>query len=91
MAGSSVQPHTNEDINLTSRLEGLKLLAQHLSEPVMIFNPDLKLVYANPRADKIAQECPLIEQSQQEGLESHSGYLEPCEGCPGKQLLEDGQ
>ena len=91
MAGSSVQPHTNEDLNLSSRLEGLKLLAQHLSEPVMIFNPNLKLVYANPGADRIAQECPLIEQTQQDGQMPTQTILEPCEGCPGKQLLESSQ
>ncbi len=88
MAGSSIQPHNNKDVNLSSRLEGLKFLAQHLFEPVVIFNPDLKLVYANPRADKIAQECPLIELSQQEEREPTQPILEPCEGCPGKQLLE---
>jgi len=91
MAGSSVQPHTQEKVNLTSRLEGLKLLAQHLSEPVMIYNPDLKLVYANPQADRISQECPLIEQTQQEGLDPSHAILEPCDGCPGKQLLESSQ
>lgn len=88
MAGSSVQPHNNEDVNLSSRLEGLKLLAQHLSEPVMIFNPDLKLVYANSRAERIAEECPLFEQTHQVGQEPTQAILEPCEGCPGKQLLE---
>jgi two-component system response regulator AtoC len=91
MAGSFVQPYPNEDVNLNSRLEGLTLLAQHLSEPVLIFSPDLKLVYANPHADRIAQECPLIERTQQEGLDPSHPILEPCDGCPGKHLLETSQ
>ena len=91
MAGSFVQPAPNENLNLTSRLEGLKLLAQHLSDPVIIFSPDLKLVYTNPQADRIAQECPLLEWTQQEGLHPDRTILEPCDGCPGKQLLETSQ
>ena len=91
MAGSSVQPHQENDPILSSRLDGLKLLADHLSEPIVIFNPAMKLVYANPSAEKIAQECPLIEQTQQEGLDPSHCVLEPCEACPGKQFLEVSQ
>ena len=91
MAGSSTQSPHDEDLTLASRLEGLKVLAEHLSEPVIIFNPELKLVYANPSADKIAEECPLIEHTQQEGLDPTHCVLEPCDACPGKQLLEISQ
>ena len=91
MVGSSVKPFSNEDVNLASRLEGLKLLASHLSEPVMIFDPALKVVYANSSAEGIAQECPLIELTQQEGLNLTDSILQPCNGCPGKQLLESTQ
>ena len=91
MAGSSVQPPQDHDPTLSSRLDGLKLLAEHLSEPIVIFSPAMKLVYANPSADKIAQECPLIEQTQQEGLDPSHCVLEPCEACPGKQILEVSQ
>ena len=91
MAGSSAQQYPNDHLNLSFRLEGLKLLAQHLSEPVIIFNPDLKLVYANPSADTITGECPLMEYTQGEGLDPTHSLLEPCEACPGKQLLEISQ
>ena len=91
MAGSSVQPPQDQDPILSSRLEGLKLLAEHLSEPIVIFSPAMKMVYANPSADKIAQECPLIEQTQQEELDPSQCVLEPCEACPGKQILEVSQ
>ena len=91
MAGSSTQIPPDEDLTLSSRLEGLKLLAEHLSEPVIIFNPELKLVYSNPSADKIVEECPLVEHAQQEGLCPTHSLLEPCDACPGKQLLEVSQ
>ena len=91
MAGSRVQSQSENDPTLSSRLDGLKLLAEHLSEPIVIFSPAMKLVYANPSAEKIAQECPLIEQTQTDGLDPSHCVLEPCEACPGKQILEVSQ
>ena len=52
MAGSYAQLIPDDDLVLSTRLDGLKLLAAHLSEPVAIFNPALKVVYTNPSADR---------------------------------------
>ncbi len=66
---------------LHARIEGLKLLAHHLDEPVVIFNPQMELVYANPSADKLAKACPLIPS--QSTLPSDSELFEqaPCGFC----------
>jgi len=88
MAGSYAQLIPDDDLVLSTRLDGLKLLAAHLSEPVVIFNPALKVVYTNPSADRMAQECPLLEHPPFEELDSCHSILEPCEACPGKKIIE---
>jgi len=89
MAGSyGCQESEIIDEELRERIEGLKLLAHYLDEPVVIFNPQRELVYANPSADRMARDCPLV----QNGLkENHpTAYLQqvPCDPCPGKFLFE---
>ena len=91
MAGSySSTESTGSDVPqvLQARIEGLKLLAHHLDEPIVIFNPQMELVYANPSADRLARDCPLV----QNGLkENHSSvYLQQahCVPCPGKRLFQ---
>ena len=73
---------------LHARIEGLKLLAHHLDEPVVIFNPQRELIYANPSANKLAKNCPLIPS--QSTLPLDSGFFEepPCEPCPATHLFK---
>ncbi len=81
-SGSEISPL------LHARLEGLKFLAHHLDEPIVIFNPRGELVYANPSADQLAQDCPLI--SSQSICPSDSGLFEqpPCDPCPATHLFK---
>jgi two-component system response regulator AtoC len=76
------------DEALGERIEGLKLLAHYLDEPIVIFNPQMELVYANPSADRMARDCPLVRNGLKE---NHPfAYLQqpPCDPCPGKFLFE---
>ena len=76
------------DEALRERIEGLKLLAHYLDEPIVIFNPQMELVYANPSADRMARDCPLVRNGLKE---NHPfAYLQqpPCDPCPGKFLFE---
>ena len=86
MAGSflSIPP---EDSVLATRLEGLTLLANQLAEPVVIFDPNLRLVFANARAASLVSLCPLLNDSS--SLEHHasSSSHESCAVCPAKELL----
>jgi len=72
---------------LHARIEGLKLLAHHLDEPIVIFNPQMELVYANPSANQLAKDCPLI--FSQSTLPSDSGLSEhlPCDPCSATHLF----
>ncbi len=87
MAGSFVS--LQHDPILTARIETLACLADHLSEPVMVISPTHELVYANASAQQLVADCPLLEQIQEDGgTTSHQS--QPCEGCPGKNVLELG-
>ncbi|MGV7228343.1 MAG: sigma-54 interaction domain-containing protein [Nitrospirales bacterium] len=91
MAGSYTSTEsTGSDVPqiLHARIEGLKLLAHHLDEPIVIFNPQMELVYANPSADKLAKDCPLIPS--QSTLPSDLGLFEqpPCVPCPATHLFK---
>jgi two-component system response regulator HydG len=91
MAGSYTSTEsTGSDVPqiINARIEGLKLLAHHLDEPIVIFNPQMELVYANPSADRIARDCPLVQNGLKEN--HHSAYLQqaPCDSCPGKLLFK---
>ena len=87
MDGKS-QNYQNSDEALGERIEGLKLLAHYLDEPIVIFNPQMELVYANPSADKLAKDCPLIPS--QSTLPSDSSLFEqlPCDYCPAMHLFK---
>ena len=90
MAGSYTSTKsTGSDVPqvIHARIEGLKLLAHHLEEPIVIFNPQMELVYANPSADKLAQNCHLI--SSQSTLPADSSLFErlPCDHCPATHLF----
>ncbi len=86
MAGSfvSIPP---EDFVLAARVEGLTLLANQLSEPVVIFDPSLRLVYANTHADSLVSSCPLLNDSSSIDLDASSRSQESCTVCPAKDLL----
>lgn len=93
MAGSLLSQDSNPHTSLDARIEGLKLLAHHLDEPVVIFNPQMELVYANPPAESLVGSCPLIHFSKEENLlptsDSIPGQVQHCDPCPGKQMFED--
>ncbi|MBA3611390.1 MAG: sigma 54-interacting transcriptional regulator [Nitrospirales bacterium] len=89
MAGSLVHQDSDSDVSLSARIEGLKLLADHLDEPVVIFNPQKELVYANPSANKIAKDCPLIPSPSLLSSDSPvSLHQAPCDPCPVTELFQ---
>jgi two-component system response regulator HydG len=89
MAGSYVSTRSDVPSLLHARLEGLKLLAQHVDEPIVIFNPQMELVYANPAADRMAGDCPLVQNGPKESQVLDSLQQLHCDPCPGKLLFED--
>ncbi|RMH08308.1 MAG: sigma-54-dependent Fis family transcriptional regulator [Nitrospirae bacterium] len=81
MAGSSTDnslPH--DQVLLAARIEGLTLLADYLTEPVAIFDPTLRLVYANAPAQEWADACPLFRRMQEDA--GSSSLAKPCDNCP---------
>ena len=91
MAGSYAARKATESDNpqmLQARIEGLKVLAHHLDEPIVIFNPQMELVYANPSADVLAKDCPLVQNGSRENAPPVSDRQAHCEPCPGKLLFE---
>ncbi len=92
MAGSYTSPNSTES-NLPqmvqARIDGLKLLAQHLDEPIVIFNPQMKAVYANPAADKLAGDCPLTIVPSVGASQSNIASANlACEPCPASSLFQ---
>jgi len=88
MAGSFLHIPQHDPI-LTARIETLAFLADHLSEPVMVLSPTQDLVYANASARQLVGDCPLLEQIQGDGG-SIKQSSQPCEACPGKNVLKLG-
>ena len=70
------------------RVEGLKLLAHHLDEPIVIFNPQMELVYANPAAIQLAQGCPLVPSELPHFFDAGLFQSTPCDPCPATLLFE---
>lgn len=91
MAGSYSPTGADVPEHVHSRIEGLKLLAHHLEEPIVIFNPQMELVYSNPAAGHITKDCPLIPGETT--TLSHSCDSEPtaCEPCPATSLFQSNQ
>ena len=92
MAGSYSQTGSDLPDHIHSRVEGLKFLAHHLDEPIVIFNPQMELVYANPSADKLAKDCPLtssLTTVHSESSESNVATAQTaCEPCPASRLFQ---
>lgn len=88
MAGSLVHQDSDSDVSLCARIEGLKFLAQHVDEPVVIFNPQKELVYANPSANKIAKDCPLILSPSISSPDSLASNQTPCAPCHAMELFQ---
>ncbi|GJL59490.1 MAG: hypothetical protein NPIRA03_23470 [Nitrospirales bacterium] len=89
MAGSFVHRDSDSDVSLSARIEGLKFLAQHVDEPVVIFNPQKELVYANPSANKIAKNCPLTSSPSISSTGSLSSDPQtPCDPCHAMELFQ---
>lgn len=89
MAGSYEWQKSELVEALRDRIEGLKLLAHYLDEPIVIFNPQMELVYANPSADRMAEGCPLVQNGLKENPPSVSPQQAHCDPCPGKLLFEN--
>ncbi|RMH36006.1 MAG: AAA family ATPase [Nitrospirae bacterium] len=77
----------HEDPLLAARIEGLTLLAHQVNEPVVIVDSDLRLIYANPSAERLAGTCPLVEP----GASAPAPPAGPssCPACPAKELAEN--
>ena len=88
MAGSYEWQKSELAEALRDRIEGLKVLAHYLDEPIVIFNPQMELVYANPSADRMAEGCPIVQNGLKENLPSVSPQQAHCDSCPGKLLFE---
>ena len=88
MAGSLSSPHSVPDSSIEARLEGLKLLAHCLDEPIVIFNPRMEMVYANPSAGGLTGVCPLVDPQRMASERDPVQDL-PCEPCPGKALFSE--
>ncbi|MDR4495643.1 MAG: hypothetical protein R3B74_14755 [Nitrospirales bacterium] len=88
MAGSFDVLPPCSDSSLQARLDGLKLLAHCLDEPIVIFNPQMEIVYANPSAEHFRKACPLMTIVK---ADPSSGDPEgiPCASCPGKMLFSE--
>jgi two-component system response regulator AtoC len=87
MAGSYSPREADVPEHVQMRIEGLKLLAHHLDEPIVIFNPQIELVYANPSANQLAQACPLIPLPLTCPSDSEIFGQPPCDPCPATQLF----
>ena len=74
-----------------ARIEGLKLLAKHLDEPVVIFSPQMELVYANSAADIIAKDCPLASREILPPPHSRDVQVSPCNPCPASNLFQSSE
>jgi len=88
MAGLCFQVELDWDQTLTFRLEGLKLLADHLSEPVVIFGPNLKLIYSNSAARTAVSACGLLAPTSTQALDFPLLSQEPCAVCPAQHVWE---
>ena len=88
MAGSHSPTEVNILEHIHARLEGLKLLAHHLDEPIVIFNPQMELVYANPSADKLGKECSLLASQATSLSHLRVSKPNPCNPCPVPDLFK---
>lgn len=91
MAGSYAHhgQHKDDPI-LSARLDVLRLLADQVAAPIVIFNPDLRLVYANSLAEKVAEECPMLASAKSDRADVSGKPAEPCDACPGRQVFHIG-
>ena len=88
MAGSYSPTGADVPESVHVRVEGLKLLAHHLDEPIVIFNPQMELVYANPSANQLAQSCPQISSNVPHVFDASPSQSPPCDPCPATLLFE---
>lgn len=88
MAGSFINIPQPDPI-LTARIETLACLADHLTEPVMVVSPTFEIMYANGSAKRLVEDCPLLEKIKEDGSPINH-QAEPCEACPGKNVLALG-
>lgn len=88
MAGSFVHRDSDLQTSWDLRIDGLKLLAHHLDEPIVIFNPQMELIYANPSAERLASQCPLLYAYGGEKALVIPQQMEPCDPCHGRNVFE---
>lgn len=91
MAGSFSKSVLVSDSTLSSRLDALRLLADHLSEPVVIFDPRLRLVYSNSSAEKTVVNCPLLGETTNSSLDADIHSRERCTICPAESIVAQAQ
>ena len=91
MAGSYTHSPPENDHTLDIRLEGLKLLADQLSEPVVVFDSTLRLLYSNTPAESLVSSCPLLDGEKAKCLDTDLMSQDTCFVCPGKQIIEQSQ
>jgi two-component system response regulator AtoC len=89
MAGSYTPREADIPEHVHARMEGVKFLAHHLDEPIVILNHQMELVYANPSAEKLTQECPLspFQTAPHAGSSVSEGHT-PCEPCHASNLFQ---
>jgi two-component system response regulator HydG len=88
MAGSYASTESDVSPLVQARLEGLKALAEHVDEPILIFNPRMELVYVNPSADKIAKDCPLGSTLATRPSHLSASNQSPCDPCTATYLFQ---
>jgi len=88
MAGSYSPTGADVPEHIHARIEGLKILAHYLDEPIVIFNPQMELVYSNPAANHIANDCPLVPGLVPSLPNSCGSQQIPCESCPAATLFQ---
>ncbi|MCA9471868.1 MAG: sigma-54 dependent transcriptional regulator [Nitrospirales bacterium] len=87
MAGSFFNPELTDDSTVSSRLQALILLADQLSEPIAILDPDLKLIYSNSSTSGMEMPCPLLPDQVGESLQDDEVKEPRCAVCPAEQHL----
>lgn len=89
MAGSYFNCPNQDDPILNARLEALSSLADHITEPVVIVDPELRLVYANASAKNVGKSCPLFEESLGNQMEPLDLQNNSCDFCPTHRVFQE--
>ncbi len=89
MAGSYFNRPNQDDTILRARVEALSSLADHITEPVVILDPELRLIYSNEPAKNIGQSCPLFEEASGDRMEPLDLQNKSCDFCPTHRVFQE--